>query len=268
MSSTAADTANPAPRVLREDHDGVVQLTLNRPDRYNTLSLATLNELNSLFDTIAVDDSARVVVIGARGKAFCTGHNLKEMRAKYDKAFLETLFAACAQMMQKLVAMPQPVIAMVQGIATAAGCQLVATCDLVIAAASARFATSGINYGVFCSTPAVALGRAVARKHAFEMLVTGEFISADRAAEIGLVNRVVDDTELETATMALARQIASKSSTAVRTGKASFYRQINEPLDAAYRLASADIVCNLLSDDGAEGLDAFFEKREPKWQDD
>jgi enoyl-CoA hydratase/carnithine racemase len=266
MAGTAEDTENPDARVLREDRDGIVRLTLNRPDRYNTLSLATLCELNELLDSIAADHSARVVVLGARGKAFCAGHDLKARRANRDRAFLEELFAVCSRMMQELVDMPQPVIAMVQGIATAAGCQLVASCDLVVAASSARFATSGVNYGVFCSTPAVALGRAVARKNAFEMLVTGEFIGANRAAEIGLVNRVVGDVELETATLALARQIASKSSTAVRTGKASFYRQIDEPLDAAYRLASEDIVCNLLSDDGAEGLDAFFEKREPKWR--
>ena len=188
------------------------------------------------------------------------------MRTNYTKEYLDELFVTCSQMMQKIVNLPQPVIAKVQGIATAAGCQLVATCDLVVACQSARFATSGINYGTFCATPAVALGRVVGKKHALEMLLTGDFIDAGRAAEIGLVNRVVDDTALDAETTALAQQIASKSQTAVRIGKASFYRQINEPLDAAYRSASADIVCNVLSDDGAEGLDAFFEKREPRWK--
>ncbi len=268
MSSPAKRAPNSEARVLRGEQDGIVWLTLNRPDRYNTLTLATIGDLNEILDTLEKDEAVKVVVIGAKGKAFCTGHDLKEMRTNYDQEFFEELFDACATMMQKIVAIPQPVIATVQGIATAAGCQLVATCDLAVAARSARFATSGVNYGVFCSTPAVALSRAVSRKHAFEMLVTGDFISAERAAEIGLVNRVVDDANLETATLELAQNVASKSATAVRTGKASFYRQLNEPLDDAYHDASIDIVCNLLSDDGAEGLDAFFEKRKPSWTED
>jgi enoyl-CoA hydratase/carnithine racemase len=170
-------------------------------------------------------------------------------------------------MMQSIVALPQPVIAKVQGIATAAGCQLVATCDLALAGAGAQFATNGINNGLFCATPAVAVSRTVARKHAMEMLLTGEFIDADRAAAIGLVNHVVADDELDGAVDALARNLAAKSQYALRLGKASFYRQLDQPLDAAYRGASNDLVCNLMSDDGIEGVDAFFEKREPQWND-
>ena len=254
-----------APAVLRTDLDGVATLTLNRPQRFNTLTRDTLAQMNSALADIAVDPAVRVVVIASTGKAFCTGHDMKEMRSHHDESFLSALLADCSRMMQTLVGLPQPVIAEVQGIATAAGCQLVASCDLAVAAKSARFATSGINYGLFCATPAVALSRTIARKHALEMLFTGDFVDAETAARIGLVNHVVEDAELATATRALALKIAAKSAYAVRLGKASFYQQANQALDAAYRCASADLVRNILAEDGREGLDAFMEKRTPRF---
>jgi enoyl-CoA hydratase/carnithine racemase len=252
--------------VIREDRDGIAFLTLNRPQQYNTLSGAVIDALAGHLDAIAQDGSIRVIVIRSTGKAFSTGHDLKEMHAHRDKAFLDDLFARCAAMFRSLPDLPQPVIAQVQGIATAAGCQLVAACDLAIAAKSARFATSGIRYGIFCATPAVALSRTVARKHALEMLFTGDFISADRAAEIGLVNHVVDDGELEEATGQFASRIAAHPDYSLRLGKSSFYRQAGLPLDQAYCTASDDIVDNLLSADGEEGLEAFAEKRSPVWR--
>jgi len=247
--------------------DGVATLTLNRPERYNTLTSDVIAAMQSHLDTLALNDEARVVIVASIGKAFSTGHDLKEMNANRDERFYRALLADCSRMMQSIVALPQPVIAQVQGIATAAGCQLIATCDLAVAAASARFATNGIVNGLYCATPAVAVSRVVQRKHALEMLLTGDFIDAARAADIGLVNHVVDDAVLTEETLALAMRIAEKSQYAVRLGKASFYRQVNEPLDAAYRGASSDLVCNLLADDGQEGLVAFIEKRKPVWRD-
>jgi enoyl-CoA hydratase/carnithine racemase len=251
--------------VLREDHEGVTTLTLNRPESYNTLSSETLAAMNAALADIAADPAVRVVVIASTGKAFSTGHDMKEMRSHHDEAFLNKLLADCSRMMQTLVNLPQPVIAQVQGIATAAGCQLVASCDLALAAQSARFATSGINYGLFCATPAVALSRTVARKHALEMLLTGDFIDATTAERIGLINHAIADDELAAATAALARKLAGKSAYALRLGKVSFYQQANQSLDAAYRCASADLVRNILASDGREGLDAFMEKREPRF---
>jgi len=264
--SAAADNLSdqPAP-VLRHDAVGIATLTLNRPLQYNTLSRSTIDALTNALQAIAADPSIRVAVIASTGRAFSTGHDLKEMRAKRDENFYKQLLGDCSAMMQTIVSLPQPVIAKVQGIATAAGCQLVASCDLAIAAASARFATSGINYGLFCATPAVALSRTVSRKHALEMLFTGDFVDADTAARIGLVNRAVDDAALDAEVDALARKIASKSGYAIKLGKASFYAQANQPLDAAYRCASADLVRNLLAEDGIEGVNAFFEKREPRY---
>jgi enoyl-CoA hydratase/carnithine racemase len=264
--SAAADSLSdqPAP-VLRHDADGIATLTLNRPAQYNTLSRATIDALTAALQAIAADPAVRVVVIAGTGRAFSTGHDMKEMRANRDEAFYKRLLGDCSAMMQAIVALPQPVIAKVQGIATAAGCQLVASCDLAIAAASARFATSGINYGLFCATPAVALSRNVSRKHALEMLFTGDFVDAATAAQIGLVNRAVDDAALDAEVDALARKIAAKSGYAIKLGKASFYAQANQPLDAAYRCASADLVRNLLAEDGIEGVNAFFEKREPRY---
>lgn len=264
LESPATDGAG----VDRDDRDGIATLTLNRPQRYNTLTAGVIEALQSALDAIAGDASVRVVVIAAAGKAFSTGHDLKDMHRHNDEAYYRQLLGDCSRMMQSIVALPQPVIASVQGIATAAGCQLVATCDLALAAASARFATNGIANGLYCATPSVAVSRVVPRKHALEMLFTGDFIDAERAAAIGLVNRVVPDAELEQATRALAARIAEKSAFAMRLGKASFYRQVNQPLDAAYRSTSEDLVCNLLAADGQEGMSAFIEKRKPTWQND
>jgi enoyl-CoA hydratase/carnithine racemase len=262
--STPLAHAPDAP-LLRHDADGVCTLTLNRPAKYNTLSMEMLGALGAELAAIAGDASVRVVILASTGKAFCTGHDLKELRATREEAYYREVLATCSAMMQAIVALPQPVIASVQGIATAAGCQLVASCDLAIASNEARFATSGINYGLFCSTPAVALSRNVARKHALEMLYTGDFIDAATAAQIGLINRAVPAAELGPECLALAAKIAAKSTYAIKLGKASFYAQANQPLDAAYRCASAALVRNLLAEDGIEGVDAFFEKRTPQF---
>jgi enoyl-CoA hydratase/carnithine racemase len=266
MSAAVDNLSAPSPAVLRHDADGVATLTLNRPAQYNTLSSETIAALSTALADIAGDATVRVVVLTGTGRAFSTGHDMKEMRANRDEAFYRQLLGDCSAMMQTIVALPQPVIAKVQGIATAAGCQLVASCDLAIAADSARFATSGINYGLFCATPAVALSRNVSRKHALEMLFTGDFIDAATAADIGLINRAVADDALDAEVDTLARKIAAKSGYAIKLGKASFYAQANQPLDAAYRCASADLVRNLLAEDGIEGVNAFFEKREPRYR--
>ncbi len=247
--------------------DGIATLTLDRPSRYNTLTSEVIAAMNEHLAAIAASAEVRVVIVASTGKAFSTGHDLKEMNAHRDETFYRRLLADCSRMMQAIVALPQPVIARVQGIATAAGCQLVASCDLAVAASSARFATNGIANGLYCATPSVALSRVVQRKHALEMLLTGDFIDATRAFEIGLVNHVVDDADLEARTRALALRIAEKSQYAVRLGKASFYRQVNQGLDSAYRGTAEELVCNLLAADGVEGLNAFIEKRPPKWQD-
>ena len=256
-----------APLLLRQDDGrGLCTLTLNRPEAFNALSEEMLAALQDEFDQLAQEPELRVVVIEAAGKAFCAGHDLKQMRAEPSLAYYQSLFAQCGRMMMSLQKLPVPVIAKVQGLATAAGCQLVASCDLAIASEDARFATSGINYGLFCSTPAVALSRTVARKHALEMLYTGDFIDAATAAQIGLINRAVPAAQLATEVTALAAKIAAKSGYAIKLGKASFNAQANQSLDAAYRCASADLVSNLLAADGVEGVDAFFEKREPRFQ--
>lgn len=265
MSATAAPESKVAPPLLRANAAGVATLTLNRADRYNTLSHEMISALSGALTDIASDPAIRVVVIASTGRAFSTGHDLKEMRAQRDRKFLSRLLDDCSQMMQAIVNLPQPVIAKVQGIATAAGCQLVASCDLAIAAHSARFATSGINYGIFCATPAVALSRTVARKHALEMLFTGDFVDAESAARIGLINRAVNDAMLDADVDALALKLARKSTYALKLGKASFYAQVGQGLDGAYRCAAADLVNNLLAEDGREGLDAFYEKREPRF---
>jgi enoyl-CoA hydratase/carnithine racemase len=268
MSSAAPLPAAPAnePLLLRQDDDGVVTLTLNRPGQYNALSDALLGELQMQLDAIAGDATARVVVIAGAGAAFCAGHDLKEMRARPDLAYYRDLFGRCSRMMLTLTQMPQPVIARVHGIATAAGCQLVATCDLAVVTAEARFATSGINIGLFCSTPAVALSRNVPDKHAFEMLMTGDFIDAETAQRYGLVNKVVPAAELDRAVADLARCICSKSAVAVRTGKRMFYRQRDLDLAAAYDFASETMACNMMADDAGEGIDAFIGKRTPVWK--
>lgn len=252
--------------VLRSDSDGVCTLTLNRPQARNALSVALMTELQAQLDAIRDDRSVRVVVLAANGPAFCAGHDLKEMRANPERAFYEALFSQCGRLMTSIVKLPQPVIARIHGIATAAGCQLVATCDLAVTVDSARFATPGVNIGLFCSTPMVALSRAVGRKHAMEMLLTGEMIGAQRAYEMGLVNRVVPTEQLDDAVAALAQGIASKSSLTVAIGKEAFYRQAELGLDEAYSYCSEVMTRNMLARDAEEGIDAFLEKRTPTWR--
>ena len=264
--TAASAPVEAAPYLLREDVDGVARLTLNRPKSLNALSVEMLAALQQVLDAIAGDRAVRVVVLGGAGRAFCAGHDLKQMRAHPDRGYQQALFAACSRLMLTLTQLPQPVIAQVHGIATAAGCQLVATCDLAVAAADARFATSGINVGLFCSTPGVALGRNLARKHAMEMLLTGEFVDATRAAEIGLVNRVVPADRLDAATRTLADALAAKSAYALALGKQATYRQLEMGLSDAYAFAGEEMARNMMDRDAAEGIDAFIEKRPPKWR--
>jgi enoyl-CoA hydratase/carnithine racemase len=252
--------------LLTETKDGIATLTLNRPGQFNALSSALIDELQSTFDRLAADPTVRVVVLAANGRGFCAGHDLKEIRALGSVHEVESLFARCSRMMMTITTLPQPVIARVHGIATAAGCQLVATCDLVVASTAATFATPGVNIGAFCSTPSVALGRAVGRKHAVEMLFTGEPIGALRAYEIGLVNRVVSPEALDAEVDTLARRIASKSSAAIASGKQVFYRQLELSLGDAYGLAGHTIACDFFSEDGKEGVDAFLGRRAPLWK--
>ena len=256
-----------APVLVRSTVDRVATLTLNRPRQYNALSAALLDALNGQLDAIAADSSVRVVLVTGSGSAFCSGHDLKEMRALAGRAEVEALFASCSRMMQKLVALPQPVIAVVNGLATAAGCQLVAQCDLAVASSNARFAVSGINLGLFCSTPAVALSRNLGRKRAAEMLFGGEFIDAATALDWGLVNRVAQPDQLLEAAMAMADLLKSKPRESLAIGKALFYRQLEQGLDAAYKDATCVISSNMDSDVAREGVDAFFAKRPPNWKD-
>jgi enoyl-CoA hydratase/carnithine racemase len=260
------------PLVRRAAAGAVQRLTLNRPNARNALSEALMAALQSALDEAARARDVGVIVIAAEGAAFCAGHDLKEMtarRSEKDKgeAAFAALFAQCSKLMQTIVRHPKPVIAQVQGIATAAGCQLVASCDLAIASSPARFATPGVNIGLFCSTPMVALSRNVARKHAMEMLLTGEMISADDALRLGLVNRVVDPEVLGTETMALAQKIASKPAKTVKIGKEAFYRQLEMGLTGAYDYASRVMTENMLAAEAEEGIGAFIEKREPNWPD-
>ena len=255
-----------ASSLIRKDSDGVTTLTLDRPDQFNALSEALIGELGAALEAIAVDPTVRVLVLAGAGRAFCAGHDLREMRARPDPAWHRDLFARCAAMMQALPALPQPVIARVHGVATAAGCQLVASCDLAVASSAARFATSGINLGLFCATPAVAVTRNLSRKSAFELLFTGEFLSAERACELGLVNRVVAPERLDEAVEQLARSLAEKPREAVRAGKALFYRQLGRPPAEAYVDAGAVMAANLTDADAVEGIDAFLEKRPPRWR--
>ena len=252
--------------LLREDKNGAVYLTLNRPDKFNTLSEAMLAALQRELDAIAVDPAVRCVVIGAKGKGFCAGHDLREMRSKPDHAYYQALFRRCSRVMQSIVAAPVPVIAKVQGMATAAGCQLVASCDLAIAARSARFAVSGINVGLFCSTPAVALSRNISAKRAFDMLVAATFIDADTALDWGLLNAVADDSALDAVVTEKVEQILSKSPTAVHIGKTMFHRQLQMSLADAYEFAGDMMAENMRSPDTGEGIDAFLAKRKPVWR--
>jgi enoyl-CoA hydratase/carnithine racemase len=264
MTSTA--TTHTEALLLTETKDEVATLTLNRPGQFNALSSALIDELQSAFDGLAEDPTVSVVVLAAKGRGFCAGHDLKEIRATGSVSDVESLFARCSRMMMTITTLPQPVIAKVHGIATAAGCQLVATCDLAVASNEATFATPGVNIGAFCSTPAVALGRAVARKHAMEMLLTGEPIGAIRAHEIGLVNRVVSPEALDAEVESLARTIASKSSAVIATGKRVFYRQLELSLGEAYGMAGHAIACDFFTQDGREGVDAFLGRRAPRWR--
>jgi enoyl-CoA hydratase/carnithine racemase len=243
---------------------GVVGLTLNRPDAFNALSEAMLEALERALQDIAESD-ARVVVLAGAGRAFCAGHDIKEMRAEPALDYYRALFARCSRMMLTLQRMPQPVIARVHGIAAAAGCQLVAMCDLAVASSDARFAVSGVNLGLFCATPGVALSRNVSRKAAFEMLMTGEFIDAATARERGLVNRVASPDALDDAVRSLAATIAAKPREAVAAGKGLFYRQLESGIEDAYALASETMACNMMEDATLEGTQAFVEKRPPRW---
>ncbi|WP_310450067.1 enoyl-CoA hydratase [Sulfuritalea sp.] len=254
------------PILMREDKDGVATLTLNRPTQFNSLSEEMLAELQAALDAIAKDVSVRAVVIAGAGKAFCAGHDLKQMRANHSKAYMQKLFKQCGKVMMSITEMPQPVIARIHGIATAAGCQLVAMCDLAVAAEGAKFAVSGINVGLFCSTPSVALGRAMGRKQAMEMLLTGDFIDAAEAQRRGLINRVVPLDQLDAEVKKLTDSICAKSAVAVGMGKQMFYKQLEMGLDGAYQLASETMACNMMADDAAEGIDAFMQKRKPEWK--
>jgi enoyl-CoA hydratase/carnithine racemase len=254
---------------LRQTKDarGVVTLMLNRPQAFNALSEGMLEALQAAFDRIATDESARAVVIAAEGKAFCAGHDLKEMRAEPSMGYYERLFAQCGRMMMSVQRLPLPVIARVQGVATAAGCQLVAMCDLAVASSNAKFAVSGVNLGLFCSTPSVALSRNLARKPAFEMLVTGEFIDAETACRLGLVNRVAAPEALDDAIESLVAAIVAKPRTAIALGKQLFYRQLETGIEAAYDDAGRTMACNMMHDSALEGVQAFIDKRPPAWRD-
>jgi len=247
------------------DPDGVATLTLNRPAARNALSMGLMTALVDELDRIATDPSVKVVILAAAGPAFCAGHDLREIRADPRRDAYEAVFALCSRLMQTIVRLPKPVIAQVHGVATAAGCQLVATADLAVAAETARFATPGVNIGLFCSTPMVALTRNVGRKAAMEMLLTGDLIDALRAREIGLVNRVVPDADLAAATLALARQIAGKSPLTLAIGKQAFHGQAEMDLPAAYAYTAEVMVRNMLARDAQEGIDAFLGKRPPEW---
>jgi enoyl-CoA hydratase/carnithine racemase len=254
--------------VVRDElENGIVRLTLNRPEQRNALSLELIRQLMSQFESMAHDDQVRVVILAGAGPAFCAGHDLKELRADPTVAFYQKVFGLCGRLMLAILDFQRPVIAEVQGIATAAGCQLVATADLAIAAEDARFATPGVNIGLFCSTPMVALSRAVPPKHAMEMLLTGDMIGAAEAQRIGLINRAVPAGQLTDATMALAGRIAAKSIQTLKIGKGAFYRQRDMDLKHAYDYAAHVMTENMQALDAAEGIDAFLQKRKPVWQD-
>jgi enoyl-CoA hydratase/carnithine racemase len=255
----------PLVRVAR-DARGIETLTLNRPDAFNALSEGLLEALQRELERVAADGSVRAVVIAGAGKAFCAGHDLKEMRAEPSLGYYERLFAQCGRMMMAIQKLPVPVIARVHGIATAAGCQLVAMCDLAVAARDARFAVSGINVGLFCSTPSVALSRNLSRKAAFEMLVTGEFIDAEQALAKGLVNRVVDAAGLDAEVDALAASIVAKPRESIALGKSLFYRQLEVGIGAAYADAEKTMACNMMQSAALEGVQAFIDKRRPDWR--
>ena len=252
------------PYVIAAHENNISRLTLNRPRAFNALSEQMLDALQHELDHLPSD--TRVVVIAANGKAFCAGHDLKQMRQHTDQDYFEALFKRCSHLMTTLLTIRQPVIAEVQGLATAAGCQLVATCDLAVASTSATFAVSGINVGLFCSTPSVALSRNMNRKRAMQLLMTGDFIDANTASDWGLINSAVDDNNLSSAVDVLAQKIKAKSEIAVRTGKELFYKQLECGVSSAYELAGQAMACNMMTDDVTEGIDAFIEKRQPEWR--
>ena len=256
------------PALLRRDEDGIAWLTLNRPAQRNALSVELMSALQREVDAVGKERKVKVVVIAGAGPGFCAGHDLKEMRANPGRQHYEALFQQCSRLMVSLVKLPQPVIARVHGIATAAGCQLVASCDLAVASSEARFAVNGINVGLFCSTPMVALTRAVGPKPAMEMLMTGDLIPAEQAKAIGLINRVVPPERLDEEVTALARQIAGKLRLAVAIGKEAFYRQAELGLEAAYAYTAEVMSKNMLAPETEEGIDAFIEKRPPRWEND
>lgn len=252
--------------LLRQDDNGITTLTMNRPQARNALGQGMLGALLEAFRQIAADDSVRVVILAGAGPAFCAGHDLKEMRAQeFGRAYTEALFADCAEVMQAIVNLPKPVIARVHGVATAAGCQLVASCDLAVAAEDSRFATPGVNIGLFCSTPMVALSRNVAPKHAMQMLLTGDLIDAQTALRFGLVNELAPAAELDERTLALACKLAAKSPLTLAIGKEAFYRQAELPLAEAYAYTREVMVKNLEAKDAQEGIGAFIDKRQPVW---
>jgi enoyl-CoA hydratase/carnithine racemase len=263
-----ADGINDDALVLRDDQAGIATLTLNRSSKFNALSSNLMAELERVLSQIADDTSIRVVVLAAHGKAFCAGHDLKELGAKETREEVDALFRQCSGLMLAITGLPQPVVAKVDGIATAAGCQLVATCDLAVASASSRFATSGINVGLFCATPGVALSRNVPRKKAMEMLLTGDFIDSTTALQFGLINQVVEPEDLDAAVQAFAEKITRHSPKAISMGKSLFYRQISEGLESAYGTAVDSIVDNMIEGDARAGIEAFIAKQPmPDWED-
>tara|TARA_B100000749_G_C18388155_1_gene449012 strand:- start:197 stop:1039 length:843 start_codon:yes stop_codon:yes gene_type:complete len=266
MNSVGPEMKKDAALVLRNDRNSVATLILNRPAARNALSSRLMSELQKQLDLITEDQAIKALVIGGAGPAFCAGHDLKEIRSNNRREIFESLFAQCSKLMTSIVRLPKPVIARVNGIATAAGCQLVATCDLAVASSESYFATPGVNIGLFCSTPMVAVSRAVGRKQTMEMLLTGEPVPADRAKELGLINRIVSPEALEKETQQLAESIANKSPLTIKIGKQAFYRQIEMDLDSAYAYTAQAMTENMMAADAREGIDAFMEKREPSWE--
>ncbi|OGA27612.1 MAG: enoyl-CoA hydratase [Betaproteobacteria bacterium RIFCSPLOWO2_02_FULL_65_24] len=262
----APDKQLTTPYIAKEQQRGIVKLTLNRGERFNPLSSQMIAALQAELDALAHDASARIVILAGAGRGFCAGHDLKEMRAHPEKAWQKKLFDDCSRMMLALTRLPQPVIARVHGLATAAGCQLVSMCDLAIASEEARFALPGVNIGVFCSTPAVGVARNVARKHAMEMLLTGDWVDARTALEWGLVNRVVPAGRLDAEVERFCDAICAKSAAVIGLGKQAFYRQIEQGLEGAYDATSETMACNMLYEDAAEGMDAFLQKRPAAWR--
>lgn len=265
MPTTSAVQSHAEAVLLRSDADGIATLTLNRPEQFNALSEELLDSLQTALDSISNDDTVRVVVIAANGKGFCAGHDFKEMRARPEQSYYQALFRKCNRMMLSIMRLPQPVIAKVQGMATAAGCQLVASSDLAIAAESARFGVSGINLGIFCFNPSVQLSRNISRKRAFELLATGKFIDAATASRYGLINDVVAMNELGDAVTELAETLNRKPPDALRLGKKVFYDQLTLGIEDALTLAGDSMACNMMYPDTVEGIEAFLSKRDPRW---